>query len=155
MGRAPFQVLVFPFRPTSAGDWEYAIYHRSEFACWQGIASGGEDDESPLAAAKREAFEEAGISPASAFIALDSIGSIPVTSFRESHLWGENRFVIPEYAFGAQTDIDELAPSAEHTEIRWLPFTAARRLFRFDGNRVALRELNQRVRGLGPRDVRA
>jgi hypothetical protein len=38
MGRAPFQVLVFPFRPTQAGDWEFAVFQRADGDWWQGIA---------------------------------------------------------------------------------------------------------------------
>jgi len=152
MRRAPFQVLVLPYRPTGSGDWEFAIFQRADGAYWQGIAGGGEDDETPLQAARREAFEEAGIPPEASFLALDTVASIQVRWFEDRYLWGEDRYVIPEYAFGVRAD-DELALSAEHAEIRWFPFAAAEQLLRFDSNRTALWELNRRIRGLGPRDL--
>ena len=80
MGRAPFQVLVFPFRPTPLGDWEFAVFQRADGDWWQGIAGGGEDDETPLQAARRECTEEAGIPPSSTFVALDTAASIKVTT---------------------------------------------------------------------------
>lgn len=149
--RAAFKVLVLPYRPASDDDWEFAIFQRSDIGCWQGISAGGEDDETPLEAARRETFEEAGIPIDAAFLPLDTTASIRVTWFRESHRWGENRFVVPEHAFGVLTDQEELNVSSEHPEVRWLPFADAESLLRFDSNRTALWELNQRIRGLGPR----
>src|SRR5437868_2175553 len=63
MGRAPFQVLVILFRRTASRDVEYAVFRRSDDGAWQGIAGGGEDDETALEAARRETFEEGGIPP--------------------------------------------------------------------------------------------
>ena len=45
MPRAPFQVLVLPYRK-SAEAFEFAVFHRSDDACRQGIAGGGEYDRS-------------------------------------------------------------------------------------------------------------
>lgn len=153
MGRAPFQVLVFPYRRTSAGDWEFAVFRRADLGLWQGIAGGGEDDETPLDAAKRGSFEEAGISSGASFMALQTSASVKVTWFRESALWGDSLFVVPEYAFGVEAGSGELSQSPEHGASRWLPFAEAEHLLRFDSNRTALWELNLRIRGLGPRDL--
>jgi len=143
--------LVLPYRPTHDGEWEFAILYRSDIGCWQGIAGGGENDETPLEAARREAFEEARIPTDAPFLPLDTTASIRVTCFRESHHWGEDRFVVPEYAFGVIAGQDQLNLSSEHPEVRWMPFGDAEALLRFDSNRTALWELNQRIRGLGPR----
>ncbi|MGI8483388.1 MAG: NUDIX hydrolase [Thermomicrobiales bacterium] len=155
MVRAPFQILVFPYRQTIERDWEFAVFFRTDIRCWQGISGGGEDDETPIDAARREANEETGISSRAPFHALDTTASIPVTWFSDSWRWGNARFIIPEYAFGVQVDSDELVLSAEHEMMRWLSFAAAEEILRFDSNRTALWELNQRIRGLGPRDVSA
>lgn len=45
---------------------------------WQGIAGGGEGDESPLCAARREAMEEAGIGTQSTFVRLEAQCMLPV-----------------------------------------------------------------------------
>lgn len=155
MVRAPFQILVFPYRQTMDGGWEFAIFFRTDIHCWQGISGGGEDDETPVDAARRETNEETGISRRASFLALDTTASIRVSWFSDSWRWGDDRFVIPEYAFGVQVDSNELVLSAEHEEMRWLSFSAAEELLQFDSNRTALWELSQRVRGLGPRDVSA
>ncbi|MDX9955097.1 MAG: NUDIX domain-containing protein, partial [Anaerolineae bacterium] len=61
MARAPFQVLVYPYRRKLDGQIEIALLKRADAGYWQGIAGGGEDPESPLEAARRETYEESGI----------------------------------------------------------------------------------------------
>ena len=151
MPRAPFQVLVLPYRRRPDGAYEFAVFRRADAGIWQGLAGGGEDDETPAQAARREAFEEAGIPPDAPYRALDARASVPVTAFRDSHRWGEAVYVIPEHAFGVDAGDHPVRLSAEHTEVRWVPGAEAQRLVRFDSNRVALWELDQKLRGLGPR----
>lgn len=55
--RAPYQVLIFPYIKTDESI-QYGIFNRSDYGYWQGIAGGGEDGETPIESAKREAFEE-------------------------------------------------------------------------------------------------
>lgn len=134
------------------GRAEFVLFCRSDSGVWQGLAGGGEDNETPIAAAKREAFEEAGIKPECPFIALDSTASIPAHIFFESSLWGDEVYVVPEHAFGVEVSGQLLRIGEEHTAKRWLPYETASRLVEFDSNRIALWELNQRIHGLGPRD---
>jgi dATP pyrophosphohydrolase len=152
MARAPFQVLVLPFRRLSPERIEYAVFSRSDYLCWQFLAGGGEDRESPLMAAKREACEEAGIDRSRSFLALDTQSSIPVYHFRESHLWGEEIYVVTEYAFAVEVDASDFQLSTEHNEVHWLTYSEAYTRLTYDSNRTALWELNQRLLGKGPRD---
>jgi len=152
VARAPFQVLVLPYRAVNHGDYEFAVFRRADYDCWQGIAGGGENEETPLQAAQREALEEASISADSMFLPLDSVASVPVTCFQDSYLWGDHVYVIPEYAFGVDASRASIVVSNEHWGFRWLTFWEAERILKYDSNRVALWELNQRIRGLGPRD---
>ena len=152
MARAPFQVLVLPYRAAANGDYEFAVFSRSDDDCWQGIAGGGETGETPLQAAQREAEEEAGIREDALFLPLDSVASVPVTCFRDSYLWGEHVYVIPEYAFGVDATGTPIVVSGEHREFRWMTFSQAECLLKYDSNRVALWELNLKIRNLGPRD---
>ena len=151
MTRAPFNVLVYPYRTTDDGDLEYALLKRSVEGFWQGITGGGEDDEIPIDTARRETLEETGIAPDAPFLQLDTIEPVPVTCFGCSHLWGKDVYVIPQYCFGVGVDKRELTLSREHSEYRWLSYEQADRLLKWDGNKTALCELNQRLKGRGPR----
>ena len=147
MSRAPFQVLVFPYRIMPNNGVLYAVFRGelSTGAYWQGIAGGGENGESPLEAAKREAFEETGIKPHSEYIELDSYAMIPVVNvcgFR----WGKDVLVIPEYCFGVRVEDYHLQLSSEHTEFKWLDYESAGKILSWDSNKNALWELDYRVR---------
>lgn len=152
MSRAPFQVLVLPYRKTQEA-FEFAVLSRLDDACWQGIAGGGEDQETPIEAARREAWEEACIPSEAKFLPLDALCSIPAPLFRDSALWGEELYVIPEYSFGADCTGREITLSSEHTGLEWRPYAEAHKRLTYDSNRVALWELHQRIQGLGPREV--
>lgn len=152
MARAPFQVLVLPYRKAEAGYIEYALFSRSNMLCWQFISGGGEDDELPLAAAKREASEEGSISSDYVYMPLDTRTSIPVNCFAESYRWSEDLFVIPEYSFAVEVGLFDFKLSEEHNEYRWMRYEEAVAKLTFDGNRTALWELNQKLLGKGPRD---
>ena len=149
MPRAPFQVLVLPYR--KVGDtFEFAVFHRSDYACWQGVAGGGEDDEVPPEAAKREAFEEAKIPMTCRFLPLQAADTVPVTFFKDTGTWESALYVIPQHFFGVDCTGQALTLSDEHDAAEWLPYAEASARFTYDSNRTALWELNRRLRGLGP-----
>jgi len=151
MARAPFQVLVYPYRMTDRSQFEYALLRRADADFWQGIAGGGEDNETPLEAAKRETYEESGIPSTSDFMKLDTTESIPVTEFKDSHLWGDDIYVIPQYCFGVSAQNSTLILSREHTEYKWIGYEEAFRLLKFDGDKTALWELEKRLNLKDPR----
>ena len=151
MPRAPFQVLVFPYRKNLQDQLEFVLLLRADGGFWQGIAGGGEDDETPLEAARRETFEETGIKPTSTIMQLDTVESVPVIEFKDSSLWGEDVFVIPQYCFGVSISHSEIKLSDEHSEYGWFTYGQAIQLLKFDGDKTALWELNQRLLGRGPR----
>jgi len=144
--RAPFQVLVLPYHQEQSGV-RYAVFRRKARTggYWQFIAGGGDGRETPVRAARREAFEEAGISPRSKLIRLDASAMIPVEHVHGFH-WGRDVLVIPEFCFGIEMVDTEIRLSDEHAEFRWLPYTSALRQLRWDSNRTALWELDLRLR---------
>ncbi|HUT73603.1 MAG TPA: NUDIX domain-containing protein [Armatimonadota bacterium] len=145
MARAPFQVLVFPFRVTRENAYEYALFQRADASYWQGIAGGGEGDESAIEAARREAYEEAGIPLCAPFYELDFRGCVPVTAFSDRDTWDARLSVIPEYCFGVEF-AGPIHISPEHSATMWLPYKECERRLHWDSNRVALRELDERLR---------
>jgi dATP pyrophosphohydrolase len=82
---------------------------------------------------------------------LDTIVPVPVTEFRDSYLWGEQVYVIPQYCFGVSAQNVEIVISKEHTQYQWVSYEEAREIIKFDGNKTALWELNQRLKEKGPR----
>jgi dATP pyrophosphohydrolase len=147
MARAPFQVLVYPYRKVGDTEYEYALLRRSDEGWWQAIAGGGEDNETPLEAARRETREETGIALDTLFLQLDTIEPVRVTEFRDNHFWGADIYVIPQYCFGVLVQDGQITLSHEHTDYQWLTYDEAYNLLKYDGNRTALWELNQRLRG--------
>ncbi len=144
--RAPYQVLVIPYRVTGANT-EYAIFNRNDMECWQWIAGGGEEyDASILESARREANEEANIPLDSEYIQLDSRTTIPVVNVGGMFLWGDNVFVIEEYSFGVHIESDDLRISREHKEFRWVRYEEAIQMLKYDSNRSALWELDTRLK---------
>jgi dATP pyrophosphohydrolase len=140
--RAPFQVLVMPWRRNPTG-LEVAIFQRADYDVWQFVSGGGEDHETPLAAARREGAEEAKILPSSPYVALDSMAMLPACWFTAWAAWPASVLVIPEYAFAVE--VAAVVHSPEHLGVRWCSVRDAMQLLRFDSNRHALWELNERV----------
>jgi dATP pyrophosphohydrolase len=149
MARAPYQVLVFPYRIGADGQPQYALFKRFDLGVWQAIAGGGEDKETPEQAARREASEEAGIPADADLLRLDSTASIPVIYFPEHHLWGTDVHVIPEYSFGIEVKEGTIRLSDEHSECEWLDYGTAHARLRWDSNRTALWELHRRLSAKG------
>lgn len=140
--RAPFQVLVIPFRSTALA-LEFAVLKRSDADYWQFIAGGGEDGETPIQAAQRESTEEIGI--AGDLRQLDSLATVPKDSFAAADSWGEDVYVIPEHCFAVSVGNVDIRLSSEHTEFQWVSYEQACSLLKWDSNRNALWELNQRL----------
>lgn len=147
MARAPFQVLTIPFMIEN-NNIKFAIFKRTDRAIWQFISGGGEDDELPLEAAKRECFEEAEIPLGILLYELDTINSIPAEIFSEKYTknWDKNCFVIKEYTFAVKLEKDIIKISDEHSEYRWVNYEEAISLLKYDSNKTALTELRARIR---------
>ena len=147
MARAKYQVLVLPYR--KQGDQTlYCIFKRSDMDAWQFIAGGGEtEDASPLISAKREANEEAGISCDKLFHALETTCSISTEGFKKARqVWGETCLVIPEYCFAVELTEETIKISHEHTSFEWVDYTTAVRRLKYDSNKVALWELENKIK---------
>jgi len=143
MARAPFQVVAFPVRILTDQVRQYAVFRRRDEGYWQGIAGGGEAEETPLEAVQRESFEEAGIPFASQWLALQTSASVPVTHFEDRDHWDASLLVIPIYYFGVLHSTHEIQLSTEHTDYQWVTAERAQSLLKWDSDRTALWELDQ------------
>ena len=143
MARAKFQVLVIPFK-RDGEEIKFCMFYRANMKVWQFIAGGGEDNETKIEAAKREAFEEAGIK-GNTFYKLDTCCSISASCFKESINWGEDCFVVPEYTFAVEINEENITLSHEHSKYEWVDYDTAISNLRYDSNKVALGELVERI----------
>ncbi len=143
--RAKYQVLVLPYKRTDK--ILYCIFKRSDTDCWQFIVGGGEtEDDTVLISAKRESYEEAGISPNGKYSELETLCSISIENFLARKFWGENCLVIPEYSFAVEITNSDITISREHTMFEWVDFSAALKRLKYDSNKVALWELDNKLR---------
>ena len=110
------------------------------------IVGGGEEGETPEEAARREIQEEAGIPSDSNITSLDSKASVPVVGVTGEYTWGDDVYVIPEYTFAVEVDRKRLKLSKEHTEYKWVGYEDAMTLLKWDSNKNALWELNERFK---------
>lgn len=142
--RAPFQILVIPYK-IIAGAPVFCLFRRTDSDYWQFIAGGGEDNETPLEAAKRETHEEVGVE-AGKIQQLVSTAYVPAEVVAACHRqhWDNKTYVIPEYAFAFACNTEPVL-SHEHKAYTWLPYEAARKLLKWDSNKVAMYELNKRL----------
>ena len=147
MARAKYQVLVIPYSKTQSSVL-YCVFKRSDARdCWQFVAGGGEDeDKTPLVSAKREAFEEAGISSDLKFTQLETVCSISTEHFKARSVWGKDCLVIPEYSFAAEIPDKLIRISDEHTSFEWVDYETAKQRLKYDSNRVALWELDNKIK---------
>lgn len=137
MARARYQVLVIPYC-IQDDQVQFCLFRRSDMGIWQFIAGGGEEEDlSIIASAKREAFEEAGISKSCNFFKLNTCCSIPTNCFKNAEtIWGKACFVIPEYAFAVRVESTVLQLSHEHTEYNWLNYAEAHTRLQYDSNKT-------------------
>ncbi len=148
MARAKYQVLVIPFKNSDDGI-KYCIFKRSDMdECWQFISGGGEDeDKTPIRSAAREAREEAGISLHSHFVELETKCSIATDCFKNARLiWGDDCLVIPEYCFAVELKDESIILSEEHICFEWVDYLTAIERLRYDSNKVALWELDNKIK---------
>ena len=143
--REPYQILAIPYRIVD-GTPLFCIFRRADGSYWQFIAGGGENGETPIEAAKRETKEEIGVKPNN-IKQLTCIAYVPAEVIAESRRqhWDKNTYVIPEYSFAFECDLEPLL-SNEHTEYKWLTYDEARKLLKWDSNKVAMYEINCQLR---------
>ena len=138
--REPYQILSIPYRVVD-GKLLFCILRRADSSYWQFIAGGGENGETPTQAAKRETIEEIGVDPIN-IKQLTCIAYVPAEVIDESRRqhWDKNTVVIPEYSFAFECDSDPTL-SLEHIEYKWLTYDEARKLLKWDSNKVAMYEI--------------
>ena len=143
--RLPKQVLIIPYRIKDE-NIEYCIFKRNDLKIWQFIAGGAEDfDENIIASAKRELFEETGIKDVE-LEQLEITTKIPVVNVVKDFIWGEDIFYSEEFAFAVNIEGKNIVLSSEHEEYKWVDYSSAKAELRYDSNKSALWEINEKLK---------
>lgn len=140
--RKPKQVLVFLYRYNNK--YEYCLFYRSKEKFYQGLSGGVEDDEELIDTVKREVYEETLIK-VNNILKLDTISSIPGINVNKNFNYKNNIYVVYEYAFGVKINNEEIKLSDEHQEYKWVDYDEAINLLKYESNKTALFELNERL----------
>jgi len=143
--RQPYQTLIFPYKKEGV-EYKFAIFLRKDMRVWQGLCGGGEEGETILETAKRETNEESGIEYNSKYIQLDMFTFIPVISIGGGFHWGEEILLVKEYFFGVDASNQTIKLSEEHIEHRWVDYEEAVKLLKWDSDKTALWELNEKLK---------
>lgn len=144
--RAPFQVLIIPYKIINKNIL-YGVFLRNKPKVWQFVSGGGEDAELPIEAAVRELREETSISvDKERLMRLDTLSSIPVVNITGEFTWGKDIFIVPEHTFAVNVDGYTITISDEHQEVAWLEYDKAKELLKYDSNKTALWELNEKLK---------
>lgn len=103
-------------------------------------------DKDLLGTAKRELYEETGIKDNVVIENLEIVTKIPVVNVVGDFIWGKDVFYSEEYGFSVDISNQEISLSNEHEEYRWVNYNQAQELLKYDSNRSALWELNEKLK---------
>ena len=145
--RAPYQVLVILYKIES-NKILYGIFYRNSHPIWQFISGGGENREEPIETVIREIKEETSLNVEKRKIEkLDSKTTIPVLNITGEYTWGENVYVVPEYSYAIEVKDEDgnIHLSNEHKEYKWVEYDEALEKLKYDSNKTALWELNEKL----------
>ena len=144
--RLPYQTLTILYRKDN-NKILYSIFYRNSHPIWQFISGGGEDNETPIETVIREIKEETSLVVEKTKIKqLDSKTTIPVLNITGKYTWGNDVYVIPEYSFAVEIGNSDIGLSNEHKEYKWVEYDEAMKNLKYDSNRTALWELNERLK---------
>ena len=145
--RAPYQILAILYKREN-NKILYGIFYRNSHPIWQFISGGGENNENPLETVIREIEEETSLSVEKEKIEqLDSKTTIPVLNITGEYTWGKNVYVVPEYSFAIEIKDEDgnIQLSNEHKEYKWVEYEEALKKLKYDSNKTALWELNEKI----------
>ena len=143
MNLAPYKILIFPYRITKKNELEFAICKRKSENHWQALAGQGVDDESPSDTVKRVGFELFGIDKSNEYFQLDSVAMIPAEyaiDFDRKNIPN----VIPETCHSIKINLNGLIKKDDLEDFRWLSYSDALELVKWDSNKTALWEIRLR-----------
>lgn len=145
--RAPYQILTILYKREN-NRILYSIFYRNSHPIWQFISGGGENNEDPVETVIREINEETSLVVEKRNIEqLDSKTTIPVLNITGEYTWGPNVYVVTEYSYAIEIkgEYGNIQLSNEHKEYKWVEYDEALKKLKYDSNKTALWELNEKL----------
>lgn len=140
--RKPRQVLIFLYKKTD-DSYKYCLFKRKNENYYQAISGGVENNETLIETVKRELREETKIE-SNKIYKLSTISSIPKINIIKENLW-DNTYVAKEYTYAIEIKQETIKISEEHEKYEWLNYEEAYKKLKYDSNKTALWELNERL----------
>lgn len=127
-------ISAFIFKETNKG-LKYLLLKRTltRGCYWQSVSGRIENNESAIEAAKREVYEETGLT------------SREIVDIDYINTFYELDTIFLEPCFGIRVESERVKISDEHTEHKWLGFEDAVKTLKWNGNKRALEILNQQL----------
>jgi hypothetical protein len=138
MRRAPFVVLVLPYTVELDGEVSYAVFRgpSRRDAAWHALVGEGVRGETPLEAARREAWRIAELPPDALFLELES---------RTQPEPPEGGQPVVEHVFAVRVLPDEVRPRRPRLALDWVSYDIAKGRLQSQADRDALAELRRRI----------
>lgn len=118
----------------------YALFHRcaAKGDYWQPVTGNVEPDEDTAEAARREAFEEAGVP-----LRDESGAPCELSPLLHVHDWSRGGVHFAEHVYALKSPGGKITISGEHRAGEWLTYDAALQRMAFEGNRRGLALVEQ------------
>lgn len=145
--RNPFQVQVVVYRRGSANEIHVLVLRRTEErgGFWQPVTGGVERGEEFAEAAARETQEETGLRNPDGLRDLNFVRTLPLDE-QYLHLYDPGVTELGEHAFGFESPTETIViDHQEHVEYRWVSVEDALKLFKYEGNKEAVRTLARKL----------
>lgn len=135
-------------------DSSVAGHRRADDANWQSVSGGMETGETLRTAARRETLEETGMPATNPLYELDMVSGVEKSCFKTSEDWPADLYIVRKHFFAMDVTAEkrQVNLSDEHSEFRWMLYREAYEALRYDDDKMALWELDARLRG-GDRPV--
>jgi len=145
--RRPEQILIYLYKCTPAGEFEYMLFHRIPRggSIWQAVSGAANWDEDLVEAARREVYEETGITGLSGLTAVGDF-SFPL-GHKPWMNYPPDVTRIHNTVFAAEIRTDTITLSEEHDDYCWCEYEKAMQLLRWPEDREALERLHNYLNG--------
>ena len=149
--RRPDKIIVYLYRRTETGQIEYLLLQRAPTgkagAIWQTVVGSAQWDEKLIEAARREVFEETGLTRLQGIIAVGYAFSFSFAPPHQSHYAPDVKTIRNTVFASEVVSVKPVMLSAEHVDYGWFPYQEALERIHWPEEREALIRLHPMLGG--------